>query len=307
MNIKHILTTTLAAAATLLTSSCGNDSGQTDTGPGQPERLPISISTAVAQISDSRVADTYFEVGDKIGLYVVNRKADGSQQELAPSGNYVDNMLCQLGTSWITASPIFWQDHTTHADFYIYHPHKPEISNVEAVTFSLDTDQSTKQAYNEADVLTGVATDVTPSDKPVYIVAKHIMSQLVITLVPGDGLTADKLAASDVKVRINNVRPNATVSITAATATAAGEPTTIIPLRIGDLTYKAIIAPQEVAADNIITVTADGRDFNLARTINFESGKRYRSTITLNKVGDGINVGIDDWDEDGEDYGDVAE
>ena len=218
MNIKHILTTTLAAAATLLTSSCGNDSGQTDTRPGQPERLPISISTAVAQISDSRVADTYFEVGDKIGLYVVNRKADGSQQELAPSGNYVDNMLCQLGTSWITASPIFWQDHTTHADFYIYHPHKPEISNVEAVTFSLDTDQSTKQAYNEADVLTGVATDVTPSDKPVYIVAKHIMSQLVITLVPGDGLTADKLAASDVKVRINNVRPNATVSITAATA-----------------------------------------------------------------------------------------
>ena len=82
MNIKHILTTTLAAAATLLTSSCGNDSGQTDTRPGQPERLPISISTAVAQISDSRVADTYFEVGDKIGLYVVNRKADGSLEPL---------------------------------------------------------------------------------------------------------------------------------------------------------------------------------------------------------------------------------
>lgn len=76
----------------LLACSSGAENGVDDEPtPPQSEkptvRIPIGISTSI-----TRVTETAFESGDQIGLYVVNRNDDGSQNDLKPSGNYVDNM-----------------------------------------------------------------------------------------------------------------------------------------------------------------------------------------------------------------------
>lgn len=83
------------AVVCVLLSACsaGGEAGESDV-PNPPEpakptvRIPIDISTTI-----TRATETAFENGDQIGLFVVNRNADGTLAALQPVGNHVDNML----------------------------------------------------------------------------------------------------------------------------------------------------------------------------------------------------------------------
>lgn len=316
MKAKNIFTLIFAAAA-LCACSSGDDGAQTPpatpptTEPADPTdpqaKLPINISTSLVQLSGTRVTDYAFEAGDKIGLYVVNRTAEGAAQPLKPTGNHVDNMAFTYSGTWTPATPIYWLDDKTHADFYLYYPYRADMANVESMAVSLKADQSTEEAYKASDFLVGSATDVAPTEQAVSIASRHLMSQMLITLVPGNGFTDETLAAANMSVRINAAMTNATVSLASATVSPTGATSAITPLKTGEFSYKALIVPQEINAGNLITVTVDGRDFNLPRTITLESGHLYRCTVTLSKTSNGINVSIDRWQDDGVDYGGTAE
>ena len=312
MKAKNIFTLIFAAAA-LCACSSGDDGSPATPPPTEPTdptpqaKLPINISTSLVQLSGTRVTDYAFEAGDKIGLYVVNRTAEGTAQPLKPTGNHVDNMAFTYSGTWTPATPIYWLDDKTHADFYLYYPYRADMANVESMAVSLNAEQSTEAAYKASDFLVGSATDVAPTEQAVSIASRHLMSQMLITLVPGNGFTDETLAAADVSVRINAAMTNATVSLASATVSPTGATSAITPLKTGDFNYKALVVPQEINAGNLITVTVDGRDFNLPRTITLESGHLYRCTVTLSKTSNGINVSIDRWQDDGVDYGGTAE
>lgn len=312
MKAKNIFTLIFAAAA-LCACSSGDDGSPATPPPTEPTdptpqaKLPINISTSLVQLSGTRVTDYAFEAGDKIGLYVVNRTAESTAQPLKPTGNHVDNMAFTYSGTWTPATPIYWLDDKTHADFYLYYPYRADMNNVESMAVSLKADQSTEEAYKASDFLVGSATDVAPTEQAVSIASRHLMSQMLITLVPGNGFTDETLAAADVSVKINAAMTNATVSLASATVSPTGATSSITPLKTGDFNYKALVVPQEINAGNLITVTVDGRDFNLPRTISLESGHLYRCTVTLSKTSNGINVSIDRWQDDGVDYGGTAE
>lgn len=88
----------IAFAILVACSSCGNDGPSVPSTPSEPDKpnvlIPINIGTTI-----SRATETAFENGDQMGLFVVNRNADGSAVPLKPSGNYVDNMLYTYVTS----------------------------------------------------------------------------------------------------------------------------------------------------------------------------------------------------------------
>jgi len=71
--------------------------------------------------------------------------------------------------------------------------------------------------------------------------------------------------------------------------------------------YKALIVPQTVDETNLITVSVDGRDYNLKKGFTFESGKSHKFTVTVSKTSSGINVNISQWESDDIDHGGVAE
>lgn len=93
--------------STYLFACCSSDSVNETIPPTPPsppsEKLPINISTSVS----SRATDLAFEVGDKIGLYVVNHNADGSAAALKVSGNHVDNMQYTYNSSWTPATQTY--------------------------------------------------------------------------------------------------------------------------------------------------------------------------------------------------------
>ena len=77
----------------------------------------------------------------------------------------------------------------TPADFYMYYPYTSTISDVENMPWNVKADQSKLSDYKASDLLIGKTTNVAPTASAVHINAKHVMSQIIITLVAGNGFT----------------------------------------------------------------------------------------------------------------------
>ena len=76
----------------------------------------------------------------------------------------------------------------------------------------------------------------------------------------------------------------------------------IIPLRT-ESGWKAMIVPQKVTGWDVINMTVGGKSCHLGMDVIFEPGKLYACTITVDELGDGVNLGIDSWEDLGIDYG----
>lgn len=302
MNISY--KTFLAGLPAFILVGCGGGSDSPEPTPSTPttpteKKMEIRISPSV-----TRATDYGFESGDCIGLYVVNYSGS-TPGSLSSMGNHVDNMRFSYNGTWTPDKVITWADSKTHADFYLYYPYA-NVENVGAHPFSVKADQLTEAAYKASDLMAGKALDVTPSEEAISIPVNHAMSRITIALEAGNGFTAESLAKADVAVKINGVKCDATINIASGAVTASGNPTSVIPF-FANNEYKALIVPQTVEEGNLITVTADGRDFNLRKAFTFESAKSHKFTVTLSKTSAGVNVNINPWIEDGEDNGGTAE
>ena len=291
---------------TLAACSSGNSSDPLPSTGQESQKLPININTSV----DTRVIDNSFEKGDNIGLFVVNYNADGSAGTLNATGNHVNNMKYTYNGTWTPASPTYWKDNTTHADFYLYYPYTGSIGDVNAMPWNVNADQSTSAKYKSADLLIGKTTNVAPTETAVKIDAKHVMSQMVVSLKPGNGFTEESLGKANISVKINRLKTQATANLVTGKLTAKGNDADLTPLKEEGNNYKALIIPQAVGEGKLITVNVDGRDYQLKKAANFtafEAGKKHKFTVTLSKTSNGVNVNITKWEDDGIDYGGTAE
>ena len=286
------LFTLMAAVAAMV--SCSDKVENVPTTP-ETDRLPINISTTL-----TRATDSAFEAGDKVGIFVVNEP-----NALTSSGNHVDNMGFTYSTKWTPDTPIYWLDQTTKADFYCYYPYAA-TANTEAHAFATKADQSSLANYKASEFLWGKTTGIAPTEEAVNITTNHTFSNALVILKPGDGFTEESLAAATKSVKICGIKTNATIDLATGVATANGNATEITPyLENGQ--YRALIVPQTTAEGALIVVTVDGVDYTLTRSMTFKANKQHKFTVTLNKVSNGVNVGIGGWETDEEDYGGDAE
>lgn len=307
MNIKYLMALMILP---IIFASCSSAGGNEDnTQNHDPVNPPVSkkeirISTNVNNIT--KATDTGFDTNDQIGLFVVNRGEGNAIVALKSTGNHVDNMRFTYDGTWKPDSPIYWKNNDTHADFYLYFPYKASIGDVNAMTVSVNTDQSSEANYKASELLIGSTKDVAPTENNVKITVAHIFSQIKIEVAAGNGFTSESLAAANVGVTINGVKTSATVDIASAAVSATGDAQSIKPW-LTDGTYKALIVPQTVEETNLITVNVDGRDYHLKRGFTFAGGKSHKFTVTVSKTSNGVNVDISGWETDDIDNGGVAE
>ena len=304
MNIKFLMAYLILPITITSCSSGGNEAEEKPVTPPEVTKKEIKISTNVSAIT--KASDTGFDANDKCGLYVVNRGSDNSLIPLKATGNHVNNMRFTYNGTWTPDTPIYWSDNNTHADFYLYFPYQGSITDVNAMPFSVKTDQSSESAYKASELIIGSTKDVAPTEQAVTIRATHVLSQIQIEVAAGNGFTTESLAAANVGVTINGTKPSATVDIASATATANGDAQSIKPWNTNGV-YKALIVPQSVEETNLITVNVDGKDYNLKKAFTFIAGKSHKFTVTVSKTSNGINVNIDGWQTDDTDNGGVAE
>lgn len=132
------------------------------------------------------------------------------------------------------------------------------------------------------------------------MMVKHLTSNIIIKLVPGDGYSVDDLATA--KIEICGLKTNATVNLTNGEITATGISADITP--INETTqYRALVIPQNVTGIDLVRIKIGDNTYLLNQTINLLPNRQYTSTITINRSSQGINIGIGEWEEDDMDYG----
>ena len=294
--MKKIILFSVALCALFTSCSKGSEGIVPDPVPPSIEskKIPISISTQI-----TRATDTDFERDDKVGLYVVNYNGSTSGT-LVSSGNHVDNMRFTYSGSWTPDQEIYWKDESTKADFYIYYPYTTNISNISALPASVKTNQTTEENYKASDFLWGKTAGIAPTKNAVSMMVKHLTSNIIIKLVPGDGYSVDDLATA--KIEICGLKTNATVNLTNGEITATGISADITP--INETTqYRALVIPQNVIGIDLVRIKIGDNTYLLNQTINLLPNRQYTSTITINRSSQGINIGIGEWEEDDMDYG----
>lgn len=294
----------MATVLLVLSIGCtkGGNGNPDPVNPEENQHLKKQVKLSLGLTT--RVSEASFDQEDKIGLYMVyyNGTAPGT---LSNSGNGADNVQFTYNGQWTSASPLHWKDNTTHADFYVYHPYGSPY-NVQAYNFSLKEDQSSVANYKSSDFIWGKKSNASPADEYVTIQTSHIMSCMIIKLAAGEGFTEDEIANGNPQIRLNGIKHGASINLTNGKVTASGNASTTIPLKNGS-EWKAIIGPQEIGEQDLITVIVGGVEYNLKKGFTFNQGKKYTFTVTLSKGSSGINVDISDWYDDGIDYGGVAE
>lgn len=288
-------------------TSCSHSISDTEpTGPTTDPEDKFPITLNVTSASASRLNDSGFEENDAIGLYVAHRK-NTEGNTLLPTGNYVDNMRFVLDNSnqWVPDQPIYWQDQTTHADFYVYYPYSASLTDATAFTLRVAADQSSLENFQSSDFTYGKTLDVTPTQQAVNIMTNHVCSQMIIYLKAGNGFTEEELKAAQISLKINSLKTEGSLNLANGEITLTGEAKDMTPYQ-GQEDYRLLVLPQSTTNGNLITVNINGQDYFLNKNFTFTGGKIHRFTVTVNKSGNGVNVGVNPWEDDGTDNGGVA-
>ena len=280
-------------------TACNND----DTGnPQEPDVAPVESRQTVDIVTRSE-SDATNSNGLQAGLYMVNY-ADGQQMPLMASGNYVNNLLLNYEEgAWIPAMPIYWQDSNIDADFYAYAPYTEGVVDARSMAFRVLADQRAEEAFQNSDLLWGTVQKQSPMAGKFSLTLSHALSSLTIVVVPGAGFAEGELTADNVAVIIGGSKTMGTVDLQNGSVTATGEVADVKCRNNGDLTYSAILLPQQITFANLVKVDWNGNNYTLQNSFLLEAKKQYRLTIKLNKAQGGLDIGISGWDIIDEDYG----
>ncbi|MBQ9524594.1 MAG: fimbrillin family protein [Bacteroidaceae bacterium] len=271
--------------------------------PQSPEpaddRTSVNITT--------RAEDENTAGNMQAGLFMVNYQ-DENPDDLLPNDNYVNNQLLTWANgTWTTTSPIYWIGMETRADFYAYAPFVSKITDARKMPFSISCDQSTDEAFAQSDLLWGTVLGQSPTSANFELTLQHQLSRLSIVVTADTGFEEGELQASDVSVTIGGTKTAATFDLqTAAITLVSGSTADVKCHSDGDLTYTAILLPQQVPFSNLIQVDWQGNKYTLQNTFTLEARRQYTLKVKLKKTKSGFDIGIEGWDIIPEDFGGVV-
>ena len=255
----------------------------------------IELSGEIDQVAVTRVNDGGFCDGDRMGIYIVDYKADipGTLQQ---SGNRADNVCYtydEANRKWNSDQDVYWKDNHTHIDVYGYYPYaNPE--SIDNYTFNVQRDQSTatsdgkKGGYEASDFLWGKLSDVAPTSAALRLLLRHRMSSACVKLLKGEGFTDSEWESIDKTVLVTNLARKASINMTDGTVKVAGdvESSATIPSQVND-EWRAIIVPQTVPADTtLFSITIGGAPYKFAKNeaLTYVSGKMMKFNIRVDKA-----------------------
>ncbi len=293
INMKRPIILTLAILAVSI-ASCRKTAP--DGGPAK-DRIPIRIATSLTKVTDDA-----FETGDKVGIYIVNQPL-----QLKSKGNHIDNARFTFsGSEWKSAQEIYWLDNETRADFYCYFPHREKTVNaLQPIQSNALQDQSSEAGYKASDYLWGKAEGISPTSNPVVLTLRHIMSCIQVSLKAGTGWSPEEL--KNAQVSLHGLMTSASFSLKDGSISANGGRNTVLPFKTSDGNFRVLIPPQKVEDSELITIKLGHKEYKHKTSVSLESGKIHRCSIVVNRIGEGIYIGVDPWEDAGEDFGGSVE
>lgn len=174
------------------------------------------------------------------------------------------------------------------------------------LTHTVKTSQITDADYQQSDLVYAINTNVMPTADPVNLVFQHLMAQVEVALVPGNGLTMDELISegADTKATVTllglktkvELRPDKTATINdyegrELMLSNASEPEdiTIQTVPTDDISKAlcgaAVVVPQTVSGRFICINYLGYNTYVNVSNLRLKSGYRYRFNVTVDRIG----------------------
>jgi|GEM_PF-3597756 len=262
-NMKKYLYIAIAA---ILAAGCSSLMEQGNESPNEV-RFSTNISSFVTKGVNP---DSGFENGDALSIFA-----------LEPF--IVDNVKYTVvnGNTLKSDTPICWpEDITEEAYFGAIYPYKPDMSIVEesGLVFSVMTDQSTQENYRASDMLLAEA-EAMPGET-VNLEFRHYFTRVDITI---DGELEKSIASVSLGGVANSIDLEKYEIVTERVPIKTGE----IILADGTKAWSCIVIPESKVVPELIITFTDGTTstYPVSKTVDLDSGCRYRATLSLNQDG----------------------
>lgn len=283
--------------------------------------IKLSSTLLVQTRAAQGIQSEAFESGESMAVFI-------NEDSSSPSTHYDQPLQYDVEDdgSLTTTNPQYFPQNGNGVNIYAVYPYEAgqnlEVTET-AATFSVQSDQSSKDNYKASDLMVGETTS-----KPVYrttdnvtLQFKHCLSKININIKVGEGVDANDL--NDAIVTIYTRTNEATFDVQSGVITAVNSQAQASTpfVRAGNLTasgngfegMSAIIIPQDISAGSqFITIDTNNQTtyrYSLPNTVNlisFESGKAYTYNLTVRKSGLTLDsTNITDWDDGGSVDGDA--
>ena len=285
----------VAMTAKLLVGCVDNSNRLLDTEILKQHPIKISSVYPSVDIKTRATIDGGFVEGDAMGIFVVDRDADGEAVSPMLGSGRASNIkftLSEDGT-WKGATQLYWDSKGAAADFYGYYPFNEDLSSVKNYSFVVhsrqDTENSTTSAsnYGACDLLWAKMANVEPTVETVTLQYNHLMAGVTIRLEMGSGFTAQEWASFEKTVLLKNTVTSGIVNLATGETKVSteGGVKDIVPLLYNG-TWRAVTYPQTVkAGQTLVSVTIDGQSYALKKDadMTFISGKMHTFTIKVDR------------------------
>lgn len=287
--ITELLPLALLAAATMV--SCN---GKVEPA-AQDEKVAVQFGSSIN--AASRAVNDKWTAGDQIGIFMVGENKVLSKDAISEEADNIAYWTEGDGAfSPVAAEQIIYFPMNGDVDFYAYYPYTPEVNDYR---IALDlTDQSNQEAL---DLMFAKVSGCNKSNPKVELQFSHLLSNLILEVQPGTGLTQADLEELTVKVKDANTK--ATFNL--VDGTISGEETpkgfTMKTVEAGKR-YEAILFPTESESREIEFDLNNDHDGPFTWTMKsaLKGGSQYHHLVTLSRTAAEVSGSIKPWDNGGD-------
>ena len=304
MKQKYFYLIAALAMAMMTQSSCISDDFDPEVVRLSVEGLGNNATTRAA--STDALQNTQFVSG--LGIQVEAYATGGTSTYATAVYNTTSTTGSTSGSILLSpaSTPIYYHP-TSNIDICAFYP--STVASASTTPFTVNADQTSTNVanYRSSDLMYANKLTNKAKGSTHGLTFNHAMSQIIVNLQAGTGLTPDDITTNVTAVKINNTIPTANLEFAVdgssvptgvVTATASGS--------VGDIDITGdkasnvgIIVPQTVTSGKtLFTITYNSHDYTYALTANqpFAAGNKYTYTFTLNLAGLQLeSVTINDW------------
>ena len=264
-----------------------------DTAPStQNDKVAVQFTGGISV--NTRAAGQAWADGDKIGIFMIEA---GKTLSVDVIKEGVDNVCYQTSGSSafspISGGKTIFFPIDGDVDFYSYYPHTT-VSNYK-VALNV-ADQTSQEAI---DFMYAQTKECHKSIPQVELKFNHMLSNLVLNVQPGNGLTEDDL--NKLKVTIKDQNTTATFNLADGVISGEGNPANIQmkTVKVGKK-YEAILLPTKSTTREIEFDLDNGHDAPFVWTMatDLKGGNLYNyTTVKLTRTGVELSGTIKPWNE----------
>ena len=282
------------AIAALAMAACTNDGSEQIIPTVQNDNV-IRLNSSIGSLT--RASDGLLETSFVSGTKVKVKPTDNATSGPIASYEWVEYTVASGGA----LTPSTTQYFPASGSSINISAYYPSTASTETNGFVVALDQagsSADDAYKAADLMYATVTGITKQSSTPTLEFNHKMSKIKVSLLAGTGIQTTEINAATVTLKdviYKGTFVPATGNFTASNETG-DKGDVIIARNAGTTAHSAIVIPQDVAGKIIeVTIGSTAKEYTIPTSTEFEAGKVYAYTITLNATGISVQSSIANW------------